>query len=89
MKRMRRIEIVAYSERTLTIKKPNFPALAWCPPCAAEARMITPDEAAAVADVNVRTIYRWVETARVHFMEVNSGALLICLDSLPVDAEAR
>src|SRR4051812_25845364 len=88
MKRKRRIEIVSYSERTLTIKKPNSPTVTWCSPCAAKAQMLTPDEAATVAQVNVRTIYRWVEASRVHFMEVAGGELLICLDSLPVDAEA-
>jgi excisionase family DNA binding protein len=49
--------------------------------------MVTAEEAAAVAGVTRRTIYRWVEAQSVHFAETPDGALLICLDSLKVDSK--
>jgi hypothetical protein len=32
--------------------------------------------------VSLRTIYRWVESQRLHVIETPAGLLLICLDSL-------
>lgn len=44
--------------------------------------MVTPGEAASLFRVGVRTIYREVEAGRFHFLETDSGSVLICLDSL-------
>ena len=44
--------------------------------------MGTPDEAAILAHVSSRTIYRWVEAETIHFAETPDGLLLICLNSL-------
>ena len=54
-----------------------------CAECGAPARMLAPDEAAALAGVTPRTIYRWVEAGRVHFAETPDGRLSICPASLP------
>lgn len=43
--------------------------------------MITPNEAALLASVSSRTIYRWIEEAKLHFSEELSGSLLVCVDS--------
>jgi predicted site-specific integrase-resolvase len=43
--------------------------------------MITPDAAAAIAALTVRTVYRWVEMGDIHFIEEPNG-LLVCLGSL-------
>ena len=55
----------------------------WCAACAAEVAMVTPEQAAVMAGVSSRTIYRWVEEARIHFTEDLRGSLLVCADSLP------
>ena len=55
---------------------------AWCSGCGAEATMITPQQAAALAGVTVRTIYQWVESNRVHFIETGDGLLLVCVNTL-------
>jgi len=47
--------------------------------------MITPTQAAALAEVSSRTIYRWIEEARLHFTEEVGGLLLVCADSLPAN----
>jgi predicted site-specific integrase-resolvase len=44
--------------------------------------MIHPPEAAALAGVSSRTIYRWVEEAKVHFIEESGASLWICYQSL-------
>ena len=54
----------------------------WCPACETEVAMVTPEQAAAAAGVSSRTIYRWLEEAKVHFTEEPGGSLFICADSL-------
>jgi hypothetical protein len=59
----------------------SLPAL--CAECAAgDAIMVAPEQAAAMAGVPARTIYRWVETAAIHFRETGEGSLIVCLKSL-------
>ena len=55
---------------------------AWCETCGARVRMLMPEEAARLAGVTTRTIYRRAEDGRVHFTETADGALLICSGSL-------
>ena len=65
----------------------SFPAL--CEKCSSgKAIMVTPEQAAAVAHVPVRTIYGWVELGLVHYREGSNGSLIVCLNSLP-DAGAE
>lgn len=55
---------------------------AFCPDCARQVDMLSPDMAAVVAGATGREIYRWVEEHRVHFVEPTPGGLLVCCDSL-------
>jgi hypothetical protein len=48
-----------------------------------DAIMLAAEQAAMVARVPVRMIYRWVETAVVHYQEAANGSLTVCLKSLP------
>jgi hypothetical protein len=43
---------------------------------------VTPDEAAAMARVKPRAIYRRLEAGDLHFVEDGDGALWICVQSL-------
>ncbi len=79
MKKTRRIEITLES-RTLVFRTDSNRA--YCPQCVAT-RLLTPDEAAAIARTTTRTIFHWVETEQLHFLETDEGRLLICPDSLP------
>jgi hypothetical protein len=55
-----------------------------CAECSTgDAVMIAPEQAATVANVPVRTIYRWVEAGAVHYKEGHNGSLTVCLKSLP------
>ena len=44
--------------------------------------MVTPDQAAQICQVSSRTIYRRIESGRLHFSETERGFALICLQSL-------
>jgi excisionase family DNA binding protein len=44
--------------------------------------MITPNQAAAIAGVSSRTIYRWIEESKIHFTEDSSELILVCVPSI-------
>lgn len=61
----------------------SMPAL--CVECSGgDAIMITPEQAAALAHVPLRNIYRGVETGFVHYREGADGSLVVCLKSLTI-----
>jgi hypothetical protein len=43
--------------------------------------MITPVDAAVLARVSTRTIYRWIEAEKLHFTETPDGLLHVCLNA--------
>lgn len=83
MMRKRRTEITIETERTFVIRSARTQSRAWCGRCGRMIPMVTADEAARLARVTSRTIYRWVEANRIHFNEMADGRMLICPDSLP------
>ena len=65
----------------------SLPAL--CLECSTgDAIMVAPEQAAAMTQVPVRMIYRWVETGGIHYREGSDGSIVVCLKSLP-DAGSR
>ena len=82
MKRKKRIEITIETERLLVITRRKSATLAMCSQCAGQVEMVTADEASTLAGVSSRTIYRWIEEGKVHFLEPSDGLSLICLNSL-------
>jgi hypothetical protein len=78
---IRRTEITIEKHRTLIIRRRQRFTRRWCRQCLAEVQLITPDDAALVAGVSSRTIYRWIEDAGIHFTE-DLGVLLVCEASL-------
>jgi hypothetical protein len=58
-----------------------LPAL--CDECAlGDAFMVAPEQAALVTHIPLRMIYRWIESALVHFRETPNGSVIVCLRSL-------
>lgn len=55
----------------------------WCPDCHGEVEMVPAEEAALIAGVSLRTIYRRVEAGAIHFFE-DSGRTFICAQTLPM-----
>ena len=78
----KKIEVTVETHELLIIRRPRRAACAWCPACAAEAELVTAEEAAAAAGLSRRTVYRWVEAGRLHFSETPEGWLRVCLKSL-------
>lgn len=89
MRHTKRTEITIETERVMVIRKCKSSILAWCPTCAKQVPMIKVDEAANLARVSSRTIYRWVETGKVHFAETPEGMLWICLNSLALEGHSE
>lgn len=61
----------------------SLPGERWCEACAASVRWVAAEQAAALASVSARAIYRAVESQQLHFTETADGRLFICLNSLP------
>jgi hypothetical protein len=61
----------------------SMPAL--CDVCSSgDAFLVTPEQAAAVAHIPLRSIYRGVESGLVHYRERTDGSLVVCLTSLTI-----
>jgi hypothetical protein len=84
----RRTDITIETRRVLLISRPRGSLTAWCSQCAAVVSVITPDEAAILILVSSRTIYRWVESDLLHFIETPEGSLSICFNSISHSGEA-
>ena len=79
----KRTEVVVELEEVFVIRRRHPGSIAWCAECGAQVQMLTPDEAAAIAGLSSRLIYRWIEAGRIHFSETGERRLLICQNSLP------
>ena len=78
----RRIEIIVEQHRFLSVSTRRISAVAWCATCGQKVQMVTAEDAARIANVTARTIYRRTETGQLHFIESQEGLLLICTRSL-------
>jgi hypothetical protein len=54
----------------------------WCAACGGVVNLLSPEEAALLADVKVRTIDQLIEAEKVHYLETVEGRPLICVCSL-------
>lgn len=79
---VKRTEITIETRRVMVIGRRQILIRAWCEGCLAEVEMITPNEAARLAGVSTRTIYRWIEEERLHFVEEHGAPPIICAESL-------
>ena len=81
MKTTKKTQITIESERLLVLTHGSS-FYGPCPACGDEVRMVTVAEAATLAKVSWRAIYRAVEADEVHFLETAAGGLFICCKSL-------
>ena len=85
MRRKKKTTIVTIESRErMTIQRHARSLVTWCEQCGAEVLMVTPNEAAAISRTDARTIFRAVEAGTIHFIESESGALLVCRTSIPL-----
>jgi hypothetical protein len=78
-KRITEIEIEC--RETYVISVPRAAARPVCGKCGAAA-MILPEEAAALACLTLRGVFRLIEANKVHFEETATGVVYICAASL-------
>lgn len=94
-RRTHRVEITSETESEIIIRAKGA-MKARCPICRVEALMLTPLTAAKLSDISTRSIYRRIEDAELHFMEMSDGRLFVCHRSLlaasnqkPIPGEQR
>ena len=75
-------------KRTM-IRQGERTIIAWCESCAVETKMISPDEAARFFGTTTRRIYRRSENGDFHFVETQTGMLLICNNSIQENTNTR
>ncbi len=81
----RRIEITVEKRRLIVLKRGRAPVYDWCAYCGGQVAMLTPDQAATIAKVSSRTIYRRVEAGEMHYLETAEGHLLVCANSIELN----
>ena len=78
----KRTEIRIETHRVLTMRRGAASALSWCEACSEQVTMVPPEEAAVLAGVSTRTMYRWIEAGKVHFGETRDHLILVCAKSI-------
>ncbi len=84
MKVKRRIEIVTVREQTYRFSPTA--ALEWCDACGTTAQMLPPTLAATLSNLSLRTLFRWIESGDIHFVETPDGNIFLCLASVQAQA---
>ena len=82
MRTTKRTEITIETERIFVLSRRKVSVVSWCHECGLRINMITVDEAAAMAGMSSRTVYRWIEAEKIHFIETCERRLLVCSRSL-------
>ena len=78
----KRTEITIETDRIVVLSRRKDSVVSWCHECGQRTKMVTVDEAAAIAGVTSRTMYRWADAEKLHFTETAAGVLMICCASL-------
>ncbi|HEV8486246.1 MAG TPA: helix-turn-helix domain-containing protein [Blastocatellia bacterium] len=90
MRTRKRTEITIETDRIFVLSRRKVSLVSWCNECGQRTTMVTVDEAAAIAGVTSRTMYRWADAQKLHFTETADGVLMICRASLtPSEINAR
>ena len=97
MRRKKKITIVTFESRErMTIRVDAPSVIGWCERGCGEVLMVTANEAARIAGMDARAVFRGIETGQIHFIETERGGIFICTKSLeqecggaPRDASTR
>lgn len=76
-----RTRITIKTERLLMMRSSSG-LYSLCSACGDEVRMVTVDQAATLARLSSREIYRELEAGKLHFVETAEASVLICSNSL-------
>lgn len=90
MAKRRRTEKIVEIHEVYVIRQTSGPLPALCAEClTGDALMVAPEQAAVIAAVPVRAVYRWIETGMIHYREASDGSLIVCVRSLPICGAAE
>jgi len=66
----------------LVVNRSGHSVEGWCSGCNSETTLVTPEDAANIAGIGARFVYRLIEVGEVHSQEGPGDVLLLCLGSL-------
>ena len=78
----RKATITVETERLLLITRGSHTVERWCCQCNAKVSQVSVAEAALIAGASERAVFRWAETAEIHFTETEDGKAMFCVESL-------
>ena len=81
LKHTRHIEI-SVEHQEISIRPNRNGVLLHCEKCKAKVVMLPVEAAASITGFTQRTLYRWTEEGKVHFIEQPGGVVLLCSESL-------
>lgn len=76
----RKIEVLVHTKRRFTLRQPPADTNTLCIDCGGV--MLAAEQTAIVCGITRRHVYRIVEAGSAHFTETETGALLVCPNSL-------
>ena len=82
MKTTKRTQISVEKREVWVVRGQQKVMAALCEACGTQVEMVIAEQAAAMARVSRRDIYRRVESGELHFTETEDGLLYVCLNSL-------
>lgn len=74
--------MVVEQDEIIFVRRKRGAIRLWCSGCQEHVSMLPVEDASALVGTTARTIYRWIEAARLHFAESDKGLVLICANSL-------
>src|ERR1044071_207487 len=77
-------EITIETDRMFIIRRRSTLIQTWCAACFEVVKMAALEDAANLAGMRAREVYRAVEAGKLHFLETVEGRLLVCLNSLAI-----
>jgi len=87
MKIKRKIEIIVATNHKYIIRKSSSNKKLACAKCGEP--MLTAEQSAGMFGITQRRIFQIIETGAAHFIEIESGATMICLTSLAAVLEGK
>ena len=86
MRLKRKVRISLTEERIVAFAS-GASARASCPRCGVAVPLVAPEQAASLAGVSTRQVFRWLEAGLLPFVETDDPSPLVCPASLPRSAE--
>ena len=77
----KRTEIIIETHRRIQVRR-NGPVTGWCPACAQQVELLSPEQLAQLLGISSREVYRYIDAGKFHGQEAPGGRLLICVKSV-------